>query len=79
MMLYICTKFHENNQRVSEILGRCDLHTEICKKSQFCKSIGGVMVLGLSTSSDNALYWYMSASLVTRPSNYLENKVCLFA
>ena len=31
------------------------------------KSIGGVMVLGLSTSSDNALYWYRSASLVLAP------------
>ena len=26
-------------------------------------SIGGVMVLGLSTSSDNALYWYRSTPL----------------
>ena len=25
------------------------------------------MVLGLSTSSDNALYWYRSASLVLAP------------
>ena len=31
------------------------------------KSIGGVMVLDLSTSSDNALYWYRSASLVLAP------------
>ena len=64
MMFYICTKIHENNQRVSEFLSGCDLHTEICKRSQFCKSISGVMVLGLSTSSDNALYWYRSVSLV---------------
>ena len=33
MMLYICTKFHVNNQRVSEFLSGCDLHTEICKRS----------------------------------------------
>ena len=31
------------------------------------KSIGGVTVLGLSTSSDNALYWYRSALLVLAP------------
>ena len=67
-MLYICTKFHENNQRVSEFLSGCDLHTEICKRSYIiCKSIGGVMVPGLSTSSDNALYWYRSASLELAP------------
>ena len=28
------------------------------------KSIGGIMVLDLSTSSDNALYWHRSASSV---------------
>ena len=33
MMLYICTKFHENNQRVSEFLSGCDLHSEICNRS----------------------------------------------
>ena len=31
--LYICTKFRENNQRVSEFLSGCDLYTEICKRS----------------------------------------------
>ena len=68
MMLYICTKFRENNQRVSELLSGCDLNTKICKRSYFfikywCHQFGGVMVLGLSTSSDNALYWYRSTSL----------------
>ena len=29
--------------------------------------LGGVMVLGLFTSSDNAIYWYRSASLVLAP------------
>ena len=36
-------------------------------KGQKSKRIGGVMVLGLSTSSDDALCWYMSAALVLAP------------
>ena len=32
MMLYICTKFRENNQRVSEFLSGCDLYTKILQK-----------------------------------------------
>ena len=37
------------------------------------------MVLGLSTSSDNAFLLVQVSLVSTRPSNYLENKVCLFA
>ena len=32
MMLYICTKFRENNRRVLEFLSGYDLYTNICKK-----------------------------------------------
>ena len=33
MMLYLCTKFHENNQRVVEFMSGCDLYMKICKRS----------------------------------------------
>ena len=64
MMLDICTNFRENNQRVSDFLADviCILIFAKCHNS--VKSIGGVMVLGLSTSSDNALNWYRSTSLI---------------
>ena len=63
MMLYICTKFHENNQRVSEFLSGLICIPKFAKGHNSVKSIGGVMVLGLSTSSDIALYQYRSTSL----------------
>ena len=38
------------------------------------------MKLGLTTSSGNECFILVQVSLVsTRPSNYLENNVCLFA
>ena len=36
---------------------------KFAKDHNSVKSIGGVMVLGLSTSCGNALYWYRSTSL----------------
>ena len=62
MTLYISTKFQEKSQRVSWSLSRCDLHTEIYEGHNSIKSVGGVTVLVLFTSSDNALYLYQALS-----------------
>ena len=60
MMLYIC--FNKISHRVSELLSGCDLYTKICKGAQFCKNVGGVMVLILSTMIDDVLYLYQVLS-----------------
>ena len=49
------TKFRENNQRVSDFLADVICILKFAKGHNSVKSIGGVMVLGSSTSSDNAL------------------------
>ena len=65
MMLYICGKFRENNQRVSEFLGDVICILKFAKGHNSVKSISGVMVLGLSTSSDSA-----KASLILSTKNF---------
>ena len=74
MILYISTKICENiskgfrviewtsymkiSKRVSKLLSGHDFQTEIFQGAQFRKNVGEVMVLVLSTSSENALYMY---------------------
>ena len=54
MTLYICTKFQKISPRVSELLSGHIL--EFTKGHNFMKNVGGVSVLVLCASSDNALY-----------------------
>ena len=74
MTLYICTKFQENISKGFKVIKRA--HTEIfrvIKRMQFCilkfskghnsvNSVDGVMVLILSTLSDDVLYLYQVLS-----------------
>ena len=57
MMLYICTKFHDNISKGFQI-SRHDFQTEIFKGEKFYKNVNVVMVLVLCTSPDSALYFY---------------------
>ena len=54
MTLYICTEFQKISPRVSELLSGHIL--EFTKGHNFIKNEGGVLVLVLCASSDNALY-----------------------
>ena len=55
MTLYICTKFQQNISKGFRVIEQT--HTEIYKGAKFHKkNVGGVTVLVLCTSPDNALY-----------------------
>ena len=54
MILYICTKFQENISKGCRVIERT--HTGIYKGDNSIKKFGGVTVLILCTSPDNALY-----------------------
>ena len=59
IVLYICTKFHENISkgfRVTELTQF--LVSKFSKRHRFIENIGGVMILVLNTFSDHALYLY---------------------
>ena len=58
MMLYICTKSHENVFDGLKLCSRYDFHKQNCKGARFYKIVGGVLVLVLCTSSDGGLYLY---------------------
>ena len=53
MVLYICTKFQENISKGFRVIKWTS--TEMYKGHNSIKYLGGVMVLVLCTSSDNAL------------------------
>ena len=64
MVLVLCTKpygpfiflprYMKISQRVSKLLSGHDFQTEIFQWAKFSKNVGGVMVLVLCTSYDNA-------------------------
>ena len=59
IMLYICTKFHENISkgfRVTELTQF--LISKVSKRHRSVENIGGVMILVLNTFSDHVLYLY---------------------
>ena len=56
IMYYICTKFRENISEGLRVTDRTRFPNKIFLKGH--KSVSGVMVLNLCTSSDNALYLY---------------------
>ena len=57
MVVYICTKFHENIlNRIKVIVPTRFSYTKISKGNNSLKNVGGVMVLFLCTSSDGGLY-----------------------
>ena len=59
IMLYICTKFHENiskGLRVTQLTQF--LISKFSKRHCSVENIGGVMVLIFNTFSDHALYLY---------------------
>ena len=51
-MIYNCTRFRENISKAF----RDDSVTEVSKGHNYIKATGGVTVLSLCTSPDNALY-----------------------
>ena len=54
MALYICTKFQENISKGFRITKQS--HTKIYLGVKFHKNVGGVTILILCISPDNALY-----------------------
>ena len=58
MMVYICTKFHENI--LHDISYRVDtiFIGKISKGHYFLKNVGGIMVLVLCILSEDGLYLY---------------------
>ena len=68
MMVYICTKYHENILDSMEVIERCPLyyfHTvenifiaKTSKGHNSVKDVDGVTVLFLCTWSDDGLYFY---------------------
>ena len=59
MMLYICTKFHENTSDSFKVIEWTPfLKLMISKGHNFAKKVGGVIVLDLRLLSDDALYLY---------------------
>ena len=58
MVLYICTKFHENISKDLELLREHDFLIKFSKGLNSVKNVRGVTVLVIYTSSDDALYLY---------------------
>ena len=59
MVVYICTKFHENILNGINVLERTRyLKEKISKGNNSVKNVGGGRVLVLCTLSDNGLYLY---------------------
>ena len=59
MMIYICSKFHENITGDLRVIERTQFSiVKFSKGHNFVKNVGGVTVLVLCTSFDNALYLY---------------------
>ena len=57
MVIYICTKFHENILNGIKVIERTRFSiAKISKGHNSVKNVGGVMVLFLCTSSNNGLY-----------------------
>ena len=56
MMVYICTKFHENILDGSK--ERTNFHGKNFKGGNSVKNVGGVMFFFLCTLSDGGLYFY---------------------
>ena len=56
MMLYICTKYQENISKGFRVLEGMVCILKFSKEHTSVNSVGGVMVLVLSTSSDSVLY-----------------------
>ena len=60
MMVYICTKFHENILQGIEVIEQTQFSKEKFQKGHnSVKNIGGVRVLVLCTPSDGGLYLYI--------------------
>ena len=58
MMLYICTKFQENISKGFTVTADVICIMKFTKEHNSVKSVDGVIVPVLCTSSDNALYLY---------------------
>ena len=59
MMVYICTKFHENILHGIKVIKRTRIQSEKFQRAIILlKNVGGVSVLVLCTSSDDGLYLY---------------------
>ena len=58
LMLNSCTKFQENVSKGFRVIERMRCILKFAKGHNSVKNVGGVMVLVLSTMSDNALYLY---------------------
>ena len=56
MMVYICTKFHENILDRIKVIELTRFSKEISKGHNSVKNEGGVTVVFLCTSSDGGLY-----------------------
>ena len=54
------------SQRVSQLLSRCDLHTEIYKRNLLRKSVDGVIVPDLCTLPDYPLYLYQVLQRISK-------------
>ena len=69
VMLYICTKFHENiskGLRVTELIQF--LISKFSKRHRSVENICGVMILVLNTFSDHALYLYKCHENISKVS-----------
>ena len=58
MLVYISTKFHENILDGIKVIERTRFPLEKFQNHNSLKSVGGVLVLVLCTSSDDGLYLY---------------------
>ena len=59
MLLYICTKFHENIFDGIKVIGQTRFSLEKNSKGHnFTKVVGGATVLVLGTLSDTSLFLY---------------------